>query len=193
MARHPPRGRWGADGLGRTGKMFGQEHFGIAADMTCLAKGISNGMPMGALVARADLDFDANGRHSNTYGGNVLATTSALATLDVLTGEKLVENSAKVGAHLHKRLRELQEKHAVIGDVRGLGLMQAIEFVTDRRTKGIDTKLKDKVVDEATKRGLVLLQCGRSGIRCIPPLCITETEIDSGVDIIDAAISAAVR
>lgn len=180
-------------GFGRTGKLFAQEHFGIAADMTCLAKGIANGMPMGALVARADLDFDANGRHSNTYGGNVLATTAALATLDVIQGEKLVENSAKVGEHVHKRLREMQQRLDVIGDVRGLGLMQAADFVTDRRTKAFDPKVKDRVVDEAMKRGLVLLQCGKSAVRLIPPLCITEQEADAGLDILEASIQAATK
>src|SRR5581483_3417931 len=166
-------------GFGRTGRMFAQEHFGVAGDVTCLAKGIANGMPMGAAVARADLDFDKNGRHSNTYGGNVLATTAGLATLDVLQGEKLVEHSARVGEHLHKRLRELQQKREVIGDVRGLGLMQAMEFVKDRRTKAVDPAFKDRVVDEAMKRGLALLQCGKAGVRCIPPLCITEAEVDA--------------
>jgi 4-aminobutyrate aminotransferase len=180
-------------GFGRTGKMFAQEHFGLEADITMLAKGIANGMPMGAAVARADLDFDANGRHSNTYGGNVLATTAALATLDVIQGEKLVENSAKVGDHLNKRLRELAGKHEAIGDVRGLGMMQAIEFVTDRRTKAYDPKVKDRVVEEATKRGLVLLPCGRSAVRCIPPLVITVEEVDAGIEVLDQAIGAALK
>ncbi|HWH08737.1 MAG TPA: acetyl ornithine aminotransferase family protein, partial [Candidatus Thermoplasmatota archaeon] len=133
-------------GFGRAGKLFAMEHFGVAADMTCLAKGIANGMPMGALVARADLDFDVSGAHSNTFGGNVLATTAGLATLDVLQQEKLVENAEKVGAYLKKRLLELQERHQAIGDVRGLGLMLATEFVTDRRTKAYDPKVKDRVV-----------------------------------------------
>jgi 4-aminobutyrate aminotransferase len=180
-------------GFGRTGRMFAQEHFGVAADVTLLAKGIANGMPMGAAVARADLDFDQNGRHSNTYGGNVLATTAALATLDALQGERLVENSAVVGAHLRNRLLELQQKHEVIGDVRGLGLMQAMEFVKDRRTKAVDPKFKDRVVEESMKRGLALLQCGRSGVRCIPPLCVTDEEIDAGVEVLDQAIRAASR
>jgi 4-aminobutyrate aminotransferase len=180
-------------GFGRTGKLFAMEHYGVAPDIMCLAKGIANGVPMGAVVARADLDFDVSGAHSNTFGGNVLATTAALATLDVLQGEKLVENAEKVGAHLKRRLLELQQKHDAIGDVRGLGLMLATEFVTDRRTKAFDPKTKDRVVEEAYKRGLVLLPCGKSSVRYIPPLCVTREEIDAGVEVLDAAIAAATR
>ncbi|HEX2021140.1 MAG TPA: aminotransferase class III-fold pyridoxal phosphate-dependent enzyme, partial [Candidatus Thermoplasmatota archaeon] len=142
-------------------------------------------------VARAELDFDQSGRHSNTYGGNVLATTAALATLDVLQGEDLVGNAARVGDHLRKRLLELQDRHERIGDVRGLGLMLAIDLVTDRRTKAFDAKAKDRVVEEAFKRGLVLLPCGRSSVRFIPPLCITREEVDAGIEVLDAALKAA--
>lgn len=180
-------------GFGRTGKLFASEHSGIVPDIMALAKGISNGMPMGAAVARSDLDFDVSGAHSNTYGGNVLATTSALATLDVIQQEKLVENAATVGQHLHARLRELQQKHVAIGDVRGLGLMQATEFVTDRKTKAYDPQVKERVVVEAWKRGLILLPCGKSSVRYIPPLTITKAEVDAGIDVLDQAIKAATQ
>lgn len=178
-------------GFGRTGRMFGQEHYGVAADVTTLAKAIANGIPMGATVARAELDFDVSGAHSNTYGGNVLATTASLATIDVLLGEGLVQNAERVGAHMRKRLVELQQKHEVIGDVRGLGLMLATEFVTDRRKKTYDVKLKDRVTEEAMKRGLVLLPAGKNSIRYIPPLTITRDEVDAGIEVLDQAIRAA--
>ena len=178
-------------GFGRTGKMFGQEHYGVAADIVSLAKAIANGMPMGATVARAELDFKVSGAHSNTYGGNVLATTASLATIDVIQGEKLVENAQKAGDHMRRRLLELQDKHEVIGDVRGLGLMLATEFVTDRRRKTFDPAFKDKVTQEAFKRGLVLLPCGKTGIRYIPPLSITRDEVDAGIEVLDQAITAA--
>ena len=180
-------------GFGRTGKLFAMEHWGVAPDMTMLAKGIANGMPMGALVARADLDFDVSGAHSNTFGGNVLATTAAVATLDALQQERIVENAEKVGAHLKKRLVELQERHEAIGDVRGLGLMLATEFVTDRRAKTYDPKVKDRVVEEAWRRGLVLLPCGKSSVRYIPPLVLTKEEADAGVEVLEQAIRAATR
>ena len=178
-------------GFGRTGKLFGSEHYGLEPDLVALAKAIANGMPMGALVARASLDFDVSGAHSNTYGGNVLATTAALATLDVIQQEKLVENAATVGKHMMTRLRELQDKHDCIGDVRGLGLMLATDFVKDRRTKAVDPKFKNRVVEEAMKRGLVLLPAGKSAVRYIPPISITREEVDMGVDILDASIKAA--
>jgi 4-aminobutyrate aminotransferase len=156
-----------------------------------LAKAIASGLPMGAVVARAELDFPESGRHSNTYGGNVLATTAALATLDVLQSERLVENAATVGAHMYRRLEELQKRHEIIGDVRGLGLMLATDFVKDRRTKEPDTKIKDRIVAEAAKRGLILLPCGKSSVRYIPPLCITRDEVDAGIEVLEAAIKAA--
>lgn len=178
-------------GFGRTGKMFAMEHFGVEADILSLAKGIANGVPMGAVVARADLDFPEAGRHSNTYGGNLLATAAALATLDALQSERLVENAAKVGAYMEKRLRELQQRHDVIGDVRGLGLMLATDFVKDRRTKEPHTKLKNTIVEEAAKRGLILLPAGKSAIRYIPPLCITAEEVDTGIEVLEASLKAA--
>ena len=178
-------------GFGRTGKMFGCEHFGVEPDIMSLAKGIASGVPMGAVVARADLDFTQSGRHSNTYGGNVLATVAALATLDALQSERMVENAASVGAHMRQRLEELQKRHDVIGDVRGLGLMLATDFVKDRRTKEPHAKLKDRIVEEAAKRGLILLPCGRSSVRYIPPLCITRDEVDAGIEILEASLKAA--
>lgn len=178
-------------GFGRTGKLFGSEHYGVEPDLVALAKAIANGMPMGALVARASLDFDVSGAHSNTYGGNVLATTAALATLDVIQHEKLVENAATVGKHMEARLRALQDKHDCIGDVRGLGLMLATDFVKDRRTKAVDPQFKNRVVEEAMKRGLVLLPAGKSAVRYIPPISITREEVDAGIDILDASIKAA--
>ena len=179
-------------GFGRTGKMFGMEHWGVAADITSLAKGIASGVPMGATVARADLDFTYMGAHSNTYGGNPVAAAAALATIDALTLDGLVENAARQGPHLMAGLRELQNKHPErVGDVRGLGLMVAIDFVKDPRTKEYDTKLRDRVVEEALKRGLVLLPCGKSAIRFIPPLIITREEIDTTLRLFGEATAAA--
>lgn len=178
-------------GFGRTGKLFGCEHHDVVPDIVSLAKAIANGVPMGATIARAELDFDAAGRHSNTYGGNVLATAAAQATLEALLDEHLVENAAKVGRHMERRLHELQGRHEAIGDVRGLGLMLATDFVKDRRTKEPDTRTKDRVVEEAAKRGLILLPAGRSAIRYIPPLCISTDEVDAGIEVLEAALRAA--
>ncbi len=177
-------------GFGRTGKFFAIEHAGVEPDVMCLAKGMGSGVPIGAIVFRAELDFGVQGAHSNTYGGNLLASAATLATIDVIEKEGLVAKSAKLGKHLHKRLEELQEEHDEIGDVRGLGLMQATEFVKDRRTKEIHKTFRDDLTVEAYKRGLIMLPCGKSGMRYIPPLVITKQQLDAGIDILEASIKA---
>ena len=180
-------------GIGRTGTWFGIEHHGIVPDILATAKALGGGIPMGAIVARRELDYSYPGAHSNTFGGNLVASAAALATLDVIEREKLRENARDMGAHMMARLRELQEKHEEIGDVRGLGLMVAAEFVKSRSDKTPNVKLKDRIVEEAYKRGLLLLPCGKSSIRFIPPLVIRREEVDEGVDILDASIAAARR
>jgi len=178
-------------GFGRTGKLFAVEHTGTTPDAIALAKGIASGIPMGAVVARADLDFPVSGAHSNTFGGNPVACAAATATLDALLGEGMVRNAEKEGRHLRERLLELQAKHRSIGDVRGLGLMLATDFVKDPRTKEPDAATRDRVVQAAFQRGLVLLPAGKSAIRYIPPLCITAEEVDAGADVLVAALKDA--
>ena len=180
-------------GVGRTGRWYAIEHHGVVPDILATAKALGGGLPIGAIVFRKDLDYTYQGAHSNTFGGNVVAVASALATLDVIDREKLLENSRVQGAHLMARLKELQQKHEEIGDVRGLGLMVAAEFVKGRSDKTPNVKLKDRVVEQAYKRGLLLLPCGKSSIRFIPPLVIRPEEVDEGVEILDAAITAARR
>jgi 4-aminobutyrate aminotransferase len=178
-------------GMGRTGRWFAIEHHGVVPDMVTMAKALGGGLPMGAVAFRADLDFPVAGAHSNTFGGNLVASAAALATLDVLEKERLLDNARVQGAYLLERLRELQGKYDAIGDVRGLGLMTATEFVRDRRTKAPDVRLRDRVIEESVRRGLILLPCGRSTIRYIPPLIVRREEIDEAIEILDAAIAAA--
>ena len=180
-------------GFGRTGKWFGIEHHGVTPDIVATAKALGSGLPIGAMVFRKELDYPHQGVHSNTFGGNLVAVAGALATLDVLEREKLIENSRVQGEHLTARLRELQQKHEEIGDVRGLGLMVATEFVKGAGDKTPDVAFRDRVIEESYRRGLVLLPCGKSSIRYIPPLVIRGPEVDEGVEILDAAISAARR
>ncbi len=176
-------------GFGRTGKWFGAHHFDVKADIVCIAKAMGSGMPIGATVVRADLDFESRGVHSNTYGGNVLSCAASLATLDVLEDEQLVANSARVGEHLGQRLEELQDEFPTIGDARGLGLMRAIDFAgDDRKPNG---KLRDKVEEGCWKRGLVVLGCGRSGIRFIPSLNVTTEQVDGAMDVLRESLKAA--
>ncbi len=177
-------------GFGRTGKFFASEHFGVEPQIITLAKAISNGVPMGAVVMDSKLDFPEQGRHSNTFGGNLLASASAVATIEVMKKDHILENATKQGNHLNKRLHELQEKYDSIGDVRGLGLMQAIDFVKDRKTREPDAKLRDKVEKSTFEHGMIVLPTGLSAIRFIPPLIITEEQVDMGVEALDKAIKA---
>ncbi len=178
-------------GLGRTGRWFAIEHHGVVPDIVTTAKALGGGLPMGAVIFRSDLDFPTQGSHSNTFGGNLVAVAASMATLDVIEKERLLDNARIQGDHLLARLRELASKHPEIGDVRGLGLMTATEFVKDRRTKEPAVAFRDRVLEEAYHRGLVLLPCGRSSIRYIPPLVVRSEEIDEAIEIVDAAIGAA--
>jgi len=178
-------------GFGRTGKMFAMEHFGAKASITTVAKALGSGMPIGAAVFDAKLDFAVSGAHSNTFGGNPVACAAALATIDVLKDEKLVERAAKLGPKLEKRLREIQEGSEGIGDVRGLGLMWAADWVTDTRTKAHDPETRNKVLAECYRRGLIVLPCGKSGIRFIPPLVVSEEQVDGAMDVLAEAVRAA--
>ncbi|HYB79319.1 MAG TPA: acetyl ornithine aminotransferase family protein [Thermoplasmata archaeon] len=178
-------------GMGRTGKWFAIEHHGVTPDITTMAKALGGGFPLGAIAFRKELDFTSPGAHSNTFGGNLAAVAASLATIRVIEKEHLLDNARDQGAYLLGRLRELQSKFDEIGDVRGLGLMTATEFVKDRRTKEPAVAFRDKVLEEAYKRGLILLPCGRSSIRYIPPLIVRREEIDEAMEILEAALRAA--
>jgi 4-aminobutyrate aminotransferase len=178
-------------GFGRTGEMFGVDHFDVEPDMIWVAKGIASGMPMGAIVARDELDFSYQGAHSNTYGGNLVAIAAADATLDVIEQDNLLENARKVGEHLQTRLEEVQADHEAIGDVRGVGLMQAIDLVKDRETREPAKKLQSDLVQGMFKRGVLVLPCGPSSVRFIPPLGIDRESVDAAVDVLRETFKAA--
>ena len=177
-------------GIGRTGHFLAIEHHGVVPDIVTMAKALGGGLPMGAVSLRADLDLEP-GAHSNTFGGNLVAAAASLATLSVIEKEHLLENTRTQGAYLIARLRELQSKYTEIGDVRGLGLMVATEFVKDRTTKEPAVKLRDRILEEAYRHGLILLPCGKSSIRYIPPLIVRREQIDEAIEIMDGAIRAA--
>ncbi len=176
-------------GFGRTGYFFASEYFNVEPDIISVAKSIASGIPMGASIFNEKFDFDKEGLHSNTFGGNLLASVACTATIKEIKEKKMLENSRKMGKYLNKRLNELKDKYEEIGDVRGLGLMQAIDFVNDRSKRDFNTKLRDNVIERSFKNGLLLLGAGESAIRLIPPLIITEEEIDSAIEIIDESIS----
>ena len=177
-------------GFGRTGTMFAIEQEGIAPDLLCMAKGIANGLPLGAVAFSKELDFGVQGAHSNTYGGNVLTCRAGLAVLDVLETTDVLKNCQARGADLRRRLHELQEVTPAIGDVRGKGLMLCADFVEDRKTKAPAKRMRGKIVEEAYKRGLLLLPCGPSGIRFIPPLTVSAAQVDGAIAVFKEAVKA---
>ncbi len=179
-------------GMGRTGRMWAIENFGVTPDVICSAKSLGSGVPIAATIFRSELDF-GGGAHSNTYGGNLLACASALATFDVIEEEGLLRKSITDGEHVHKRLLELQEGHEIIGDVRGVGMMNAIELVRDRETKEPAVDETRIAIEACFKKGLILLSAGRSTIRIIPPLTESRGFLDSGLDILDRALTEVER
>jgi len=177
-------------GMGRTGKWWAIEHFGVEPDMFTSAKGIASGMPLGACIARKSvMDWKA-GTHGNTYGGNPVACAASLATIDLIESEYM-ENAATIGQYAMDVLNELKLRHPSIGDVRGKGLMIGVEFIKDQESKEPAAELVDRLGKLAYERGLLLLSCGKSVVRIAPPLCITKAEIDEGMLIFDEALTLA--
>ncbi len=176
-------------GMGRTGKMFAIEHWGVVPDIICLAKGIASGLPLGAIIARADLMDWGPGSHASTFGGNPISCVAALTTIDLLE-ESLMANARDVGGYLVQRLNELMSRHPIIGDVRGLGLMVGAELVKNRETKEHAAAERDAVVQACFRRGLLMLGCGSSTLRFCPPLVVTRAEVDTAVTIIDEVLAS---
>jgi 4-aminobutyrate aminotransferase len=176
-------------GMGRTGRMWAIEHFGVQPDVVTAAKGIASGLPLGVTVAKADVMDWPPGAHASTFGGNPVACVAANATIALLR-EALVKNAETVGARLQSGLAALKDKHALIGDVRGKGLMVGVELVRDRVTKERATTERDHVVDEAFARGMLILGAGRNAVRFSPPLVLTAAQADTAVRIFDEALSA---
>lgn len=175
-------------GMGRTGRMLAIEESGVQPDVVAIAKGIASGMPLGVALARADLMTWPPGAHASTFGGNPIACAAALETMRLLK-EQLMANAATVGARLKAGLAALAEKHQLIGDVRGRGLMIGVELVRDRTTKERATDERNAVVEAAFKRGLLVLGAGRNAIRFCPPLVLTADQADTAVRLFDEALT----
>jgi len=176
-------------GMGRTGKLFASEHFDLQPDMVVLAKGIASGMPLAALMARADVMKWNDGGHGSTFGGNPVSAAAALATLDLLEGG-YTDNAAKVGAYLLKRAQDVLLKHPTMGDVRGIGLMIGLDVVKDKATREPNPEMRLKIIQECFNRGLILIGCGKSTIRFAPPLNIDSEDADIAVRVVDEAMTA---
>jgi acetylornithine/LysW-gamma-L-lysine aminotransferase len=168
-------------GLGRTGKMWAGQHWNTTPDIMCLAKGIAGGVPMGVILAKSQIMESMKvGEHSSTFGGSPLACAAGAATLQALVEDKLVENAQKTGAVFKEGLNRLKEKHKIIRDVRGLGMMLGVE---------LRFEVKDILFD-GIRNGLLLLYSGRNIIRLLPPLVMDETTVSRAVDIIDQLLIA---
>lgn len=181
-------------GWGRTGgKWFGIEQYGVTPDIITAAKGLGNGMPIGLTIARAEIADAIQGTTISTFGGNPVATTAAKAVVDFIKEQRLVENAAEVGACLRDRLLELQEKHAAIGEVRGMGLLQGIELVEDRISKAPATALTARVLETARENRILIGRGGLYGnvIRMSPPLNIARSDVDEFVRALDRSLEAA--
>ncbi len=174
-------------GMGRTGKLYAVEHWDVEPDIICLAKGIASGMPLGAIVSREEVMDWPPGSHASTFGGNPVSCRAALATLDLLEGG-YIANAAQRGEQLKHGLMRLQERHPQIREVRGLGLMVALDLANERDGSPAPA-LRDEVVQSAFHHGLLLLGCGESAVRFCPPLCITAEQVETAIRIVDAVLT----
>ena len=176
-------------GLGRTGKMWAADHFGVAADIFTTAKGIASGLPLSAMVARAEIMNWGPGAHASTFGGNPVAVAAALATIELLESG-LIANAAKIGAHILDRLRQWPQRFRHVGDVRGLGLMIGFELVHDQQSKDRAPDIRDRIQEMAFERGLLVLGAGRNSIRLCPPLMITRDQADFAMETLEDTLGA---
>jgi 4-aminobutyrate aminotransferase len=174
-------------GMGRTGRMFAMEHFGVQPEIMALAKGIASGMPLGAMIARADIMNWEAGSHASTFGGNPLSCEAARATIELLE-EGLMANADIQGERMMTGLKELQKSYECLGDVRGKGLMVGVELVKDRETKERANLWRDEVIRRAFRKGLLILGCGENSIRFSPALTVSGEEVDTCLSLFEEAL-----
>jgi 4-aminobutyrate aminotransferase len=178
-------------GVGRTGRMFASQHWGVSPDIMTLAKGLGSGLPIGLTVARRrHMEKWKRGAHGNTYGGNPISCAAALATLDLVENE-YAANAARVGEYFSGQLRELQNRFGCIGEVRGKGLMIGMELVEDRISRKPARDLTERLLTRAFHNGLLLLSCGVSTVRFIPPLMINQAHVDEAMVLLELALTEA--
>jgi 4-aminobutyrate aminotransferase len=175
-------------GMGRTGKMFATEHWGVEPDIICLAKGIASGLPLGAMIAKAEvMDWPA-GSHASTFGGNPVSCRASLTTIELLERE-YIRNADERGRQLRCGLRELAARRPILDHVRGLGLMTAIDVLSDDPARRPDPAARERVIQSAFQRGLLLLGCGESAIRFCPPLCVNAEHVECCLGILDDTLA----
>jgi 4-aminobutyrate aminotransferase len=174
-------------GMGRTGKMWACEHDSVEPDILITAKGIASGMPLGVTIARAEIMNWGAGAHASTFGGNPVCCAAALETIRLLR-EKYISNAARMGEYIMERLADWRSRHRMVGDVRGRGLMIGIELVKDQRTREPNSEARNKVIRRAFERGLLVLGCGDSTLRLMPPLVVERDQADFALEVLDGVI-----
>ncbi|HLW79707.1 MAG TPA: acetyl ornithine aminotransferase family protein [Terriglobia bacterium] len=177
-------------GMGRTGKMWASAHSGVAPDILVTAKGIASGLPLGVMIARADLMDWGPGAHASTFGGNPVACAAALETIRLLE-EKYIANAARLGEYILARAGGWPKAHPLVGDVRGRGLMIGVELVKSQETREPNAGARDRVIGRAFEQGLLLLGCGESTVRLMPPLVVDREQADLALDVLERCISEA--
>ncbi len=180
-------------GMGRTGRWFAIEHWEVEPDIICMAKALASGLPLGAIIARAKIMDWEGGSHASTFGGNPLSCVAAMAVIDTIKEQNLLENAARQGNYIMKRLRELAEQSEIIGDVRGKGLMIGVEIVEDKDSKKPAPNLAKEIMMRSWKRGVAIITCGVSTLRIAPPLIITRELVDAALEIVEDTIKEVER
>jgi 4-aminobutyrate aminotransferase len=175
-------------GMGRTGRMFAIEHYGVRPDIITLAKGVASGLPLGIMSAGGGVMTWPPGVHGSTFGGNPLSCQAALVTIQLLR-ETLVANAARIGDRLLEGLRGMADRHPLIGEIRGKGLMIGVELIRDVRTKERATQEREAVLEECFKRGVLMLGAGPNSIRLSPPLVLTESQADTVLQVLDESLA----
>lgn len=180
-------------GYMRTGKFLALDNFGVTADIYTMAKSLGAGLPIGATIVSKSLGDIPSGSHANTFGGNLVSVAAALASIKFVSRNKrrLESEVKRKGRHMLKRLKEMESKYEIVGDARGIGLMQAIEIVRDKKSKTPGVKEREKILEEAFDNGLLLMPAGESSIRIIPPITISDSNMEKGLDILERAVKSA--
>src|ERR1700722_4055348 len=177
-------------GMGRTGKWWAVDHAGVEPDIICTAKGIASGFPLGAIIARASVMDWTPGAHASTFGGNPVCIAASLATISLLEREYMA-NATRMGEFIFTRTADWRERHKIVGDIRGKGLMIGIEIVRDQKTKERAPELRNRIVEMAFHKGLLILGAGKNALRLAPPLMIDEEQAEFAVRTIDACLTEA--
>jgi len=177
-------------GVGRTGRFLGAENFGVVPDVVTIAKGVASGLPLSATVAKSEImESWKPGQHASTFGANPVAVESALATLEIIKSEHLMENAKMLGEKGIKRMLEWKEKYEIVGDVRGLGFFIGVEIVKNKKTKARGEEEAKKIMDYCFRHGALVIMAGRNTLRVIPPLNILEEAFTEGLDILEEGIA----